>query len=79
MLLFFATNEDHAKSVAEELCSVVSSEPVDLGDQGFLAATISLGGTLFRPGEQVISDSIPRADQPLYRAKHGGRDRWVWA
>ncbi|WNC60323.1 GGDEF domain-containing protein [Thermosynechococcus sp. QS41] len=79
VLLFFATNEDHAKSVAEELCVVVRSQPIELGDQQFLTATISLGGTLFRPGEQVLSDSIPRADQALYKAKHGGRDRWVWA
>ncbi|WJI23980.1 GGDEF domain-containing protein [Thermosynechococcus sp. B0] len=78
VLLFFALNEDHAKSVAEKLCAVVRSKPIELGDQQFLAATISLGGTLFRPGEQVISDSIPRADQALYKAKHGGRDRWVW-
>ncbi|URR35921.1 GGDEF domain-containing protein [Thermosynechococcus sp. HN-54] len=78
VLLFFATNVDHAKSVAEELCSAVRNEPIELEDQQFLAATISLGVTLFRPGEQVLSDSIPRADQALYQAKHGGRDRWVW-
>ncbi|MFN4280432.1 hypothetical protein [Thermosynechococcus sp.] len=52
---------------------------IELGDQQFLAATISLGGTLFRPREQVLSDSIPRADQALYKAKHEGRDPWVWA
>ncbi|BAC08710.1 sensor domain-containing diguanylate cyclase [Thermosynechococcus vestitus] len=79
VLLFFVAYEDQAKAVAEELCSVVRSQPVELTDQYSLSVTISLGVTLFRGGEQVLSDSIPRADQALYEAKHGGRDRWVWA
>ncbi len=79
VLLFFVAYEEEARATAEELCSVVRSQPVELADQQFLSVTISLGVTLFRMGEQVLSDSIPRADQALYQAKHGGRDRWVWA
>lgn len=64
-----------------EAFNLSQQEFLSLGrvNPGAFQEPFSLGGTLFRPGEQVLSDSIPRADQALYQAKHGGRDRWVWA
>ena len=37
--------------------------------------TVSLGVTVSRPGQDGLSDLLRRADEALYAAKHGGRNR----
>jgi diguanylate cyclase (GGDEF)-like protein/PAS domain S-box-containing protein len=65
---------DEAKRVAEKLRRHVA-EPIAFGDQR-LAATVSVGVTVARPGEHV-DVVIARADAALYEAKHSGRDQVI--
>jgi diguanylate cyclase (GGDEF)-like protein len=37
--------------------------------------TVSLGVAVSRPGQDGLSDVLRRADEALYAAKHGGRNR----
>ena len=40
--------------------------------------TISLGATCIREADKSVDDLLKRADEALYRAKNGGRDRAEW-
>ncbi|HEX6549722.1 MAG TPA: GGDEF domain-containing protein, partial [Gammaproteobacteria bacterium] len=51
--------------IAGQHFDVAPSEP---------SITVSIGVTVYRVDEP-IRDTLARADQALYRAKHGGRDR----
>lgn len=65
---------DDAVAVAESLRRR-AAEPI-LSDGGTVAATLSIGVTLARPGEGVDA-LLARADDAMYRAKESGRDRVV--
>jgi diguanylate cyclase (GGDEF)-like protein len=57
----------------ETLRSLVQTSGFGVKDQK-LSVTISLGGTLARPGEEV-AETLKRADELLYRSKSAGRNR----
>jgi len=59
--------------IAERIRLAIASQPMQL-EHAQLQQTISLGCTLLGPGESSV-DALKRADQALYRAKHGGRNR----
>jgi diguanylate cyclase (GGDEF)-like protein len=42
-----------------------------------LKVTISVGVTEFHPADKNNKEIIERADQALYKAKHGGRNQTV--
>jgi diguanylate cyclase (GGDEF)-like protein len=46
---------------------------------GNMTITVSIGLALLRAGEMSLDDALRRADQALYQAKSGGRDRVVFA
>lgn len=62
-----------ALALGERLRKVVADEPVEFDGQR-IPVTISIGATVYRTGEGV-EEMLARADQLLYRAKHGGRNR----
>jgi diguanylate cyclase (GGDEF)-like protein/PAS domain S-box-containing protein len=76
IVLMPETNASQAWYGAERLRRVVADKPFSIG-QGDLAVTISLGVTSWLPSVPLPSlDSlIDQADQALYRAKQGGRNR----
>jgi PleD family two-component response regulator len=39
--------------------------------------TVSIGLTLWQPGSGTFADALAAADEALYRAKEGGRNRVV--
>ncbi|MEU4625301.1 diguanylate cyclase [Actinoplanes sp. NPDC023801] len=61
-------------ALAEQLRQAVAVEPVPTRD-GPVPVTISIGLTHLRPGDSAVDDLLTRADQALYRAKEGGRNR----
>jgi len=75
MLLLPHTDLANALVVAEKLRQAIADQPVPLDKAGnTLAITISLGVASLNPDE-AAEHLIERADQALYRAKHGGRNR----
>jgi diguanylate cyclase (GGDEF)-like protein/PAS domain S-box-containing protein len=62
-----------ASRAAERLRRAAESMEL-LTDGGPFAVTVSLGVVLLNPGE-TLEDLLKRADQALYRAKQGGRNR----
>ncbi len=64
---------DGAVHFAERLREDVASSPVKTDDID-VPVTISLGCSVYNPNEKM-TEFIERADQALYRAKEGGRNR----
>jgi len=72
---FAVLAQDTDPQLAERLRAGIADLPVETSG-GRLAVTISVGVAGSRPGEDLVS-LLARADQALYRAKQGGRDRVV--
>lgn len=68
--LLILGNGDSARMVAEKLRSMIAE--VDHGVPG--RVTVSLGLATFRKGDHV-EDLVRRADEKLYQAKRGGKNR----
>ncbi|MCM0082966.1 diguanylate cyclase [Geomonas sp. Red32] len=68
------TNLDEACLVARKIWMLVREEPFVLeGDQ--VRGTVSIGVATSQAGDTSYTDAMKRADDGLYRAKSGGRDR----
>ena len=63
-----------ARAVAERLRLAMASTPCPLSSGRTIPVTISVGVALFGSGEG-LDTALMRADEALYRAKRGGRDR----
>jgi diguanylate cyclase (GGDEF)-like protein len=78
LVLLPLLGEPAARNLAERVRAVVSSEAVTAGEFS-LNVTVSIGGASRQPGELTPRMLLERADQALYQAKRGGRNRVVWA
>lgn len=67
------TERDSALVAAERVRSAVADYPVDCG-QRTLFVTVSVGSAVYEMGDDA-GCLFDRADQALYRAKRGGRNR----
>ena len=76
LVLLPGANADQAFRVAERMRRVIAGTSVDLGDCE-VRLTASFGVVQWRTGREGWDQLIKRADQALYEAKHGGRDRVV--
>ncbi|NJD88115.1 MAG: diguanylate cyclase [Betaproteobacteria bacterium] len=64
--------------LGERLRGAISGAAVDLpGGADALAVTVSLGAAQYEPDTDTATTLIARADEALYAAKRGGRDRVV--
>lgn len=83
VLLMPETPQQVALEAAERLRLAVAGLLVDGEDGQQVRLTVSIGVAAMTPaasaatrlGPDVLTDLLIRADQALYRAKHGGRDR----
>lgn len=75
LLAFAPGSSEAARQAAERIRTRVAGLQVSNG-QPALRVTASLGGSRHIPGE-AIEDTLERADQALYTAKRGGRNRSV--
>ncbi len=64
---------DEARAVAERLRKAFEAEVVEFAGAR-IGVTISVGLALMTPDE-LLEDALKRADEALYRAKSGGRNR----
>lgn len=73
------TKEDDAMHLAERLRNNVKEGLVfDIAGGDTINVTISLGVTCLKDEDISIDDMFKRADDALYKAKKGGRDRVEW-
>lgn len=70
------TTENGAEETADRIRQAVESSSCDIGEAQPKSVTLSLGVSLFPDDANTAEDLIEKADQALYRAKHGGRNRW---
>ncbi|MYM96971.1 GGDEF domain-containing protein [Duganella vulcania] len=76
VILMPHTTWDQAMPIAERLRQRIADQLRELGTLG-QGATISGGLSQMLPGDSSSEDVLKRADDALYRAKHGGRNRIV--
>jgi diguanylate cyclase (GGDEF)-like protein len=74
ILLLPETNFDQAYEVVKRICLILSEEAIDL-DGKLIALTISAGIASLANGQESFDALLSRADQALYQAKEGGRNR----
>jgi diguanylate cyclase (GGDEF)-like protein len=77
-LLLPHTDLDEGAVVAERLRAAIADEPVDVG-VALVPITTSVGLTALRTQPDPIDTMMRRADEALYAAKAGGRNRTVSA
>ena len=73
-LLLPATELDEATALAERINEHLARNPVPV-DGHELRVTVSLGVAVTDPATTTVGDLMRRADQALYGAKRGGRNR----
>ena len=66
--------EDTELELAERLRACVGDTPIRTR-RGMLPITISVGVAQLRPDDEDVAGLLARADQSLYQAKHGGRNK----
>ncbi|MYM88993.1 diguanylate cyclase [Rugamonas sp. FT82W] len=76
VILMPHTTWEQAMPIAERLRQRIADQLRELGTLGH-GATISGGLDQMLPGDTSSEDVLKRADDALYRAKHGGRNRIV--
>lgn len=60
--------------LGRKLVAAVSSAEFQAGEQ-LIQTSISLGVSVFSPGDQSVTEALARADRALYQAKESGRNR----
>lgn len=68
-------NRDSLDKPLQKLREQVKLIPFRFKEES-VTITLSLGATLFKPGDSINS-ALERADRALYRAKHAGRDQII--
>ncbi|MCO5732133.1 GGDEF domain-containing protein [Rhizobium sp. SSA_523] len=68
---------EEALSLARQLCCRIAEVPFEAGQQSVFV-TVSIGVSPFLENEGAIEPAVKRADEALYEAKRGGRNRVCW-
>ena len=74
LVVISSVDEDQARSALERIREAIAAAPVSYEGQQ-ISVTVSVGGVLWRAGS--ATDLIRMADEVLYQAKTGGRNRLV--
>lgn len=77
VILLPYTNARQAFLVAERIREKVAAFRLDVEDANKIGITLSLGVAEFAPQTNTLDKLIQRADQAMYDAKNGGRNRTV--
>lgn len=71
------TTLEQGMVAAERIRTAIRSEPFCI-DGGTINVSVSLGVACSHEEDRELSDLLKRADEGLYKAKEGGRDRVEW-
>jgi len=71
------TTFEQSLVIANRICKNVQSDPFE-ADGEFLPITVSAGVADASKTDHTLNELIKRADEGLYKAKAGGRDRVAW-
>jgi diguanylate cyclase (GGDEF)-like protein len=74
-VVMYNTGSSDARLVAEKIRNAVSQTIIELPDRNRLQVTVSIGGAAFPEDTGSARELLALADEALYRAKRGGRDR----
>jgi two-component system, cell cycle response regulator len=77
-LLLPETSSEAAQHLASRITEICRSIVVDSSTDG-ARCSCSVGVTQVRPEDERLDSVLTRADQALYEAKRGGRNRWSFA
>jgi diguanylate cyclase (GGDEF)-like protein len=72
-ILLPATDMAGGQQFAERLCQIIAATPIETNNFS-IAYSVSIGVTMFLPGDNKIINIIERADTALYQAKTAGRN-----
>lgn len=70
------TTDTGAEETSERIRQAVETTSCEIGEAVPKSVTLSLGLSIFPDDANTAEELIEKADQALYRAKHGGRNRW---
>lgn len=76
LLILGAADEGLAQSRAQEICDTARSLKISFQGKP-IPITVSIGASVFPSHGEAPEDLIRNADQALYKAKQGGRDKVV--
>lgn len=76
IVLVTRCSEAIMSDVVLEIIGAISSTPVRVDDDASLRMTVSVGGAMIAPGEDIDA-AVTKADAALYAAKKAGRDNVV--
>jgi diguanylate cyclase (GGDEF)-like protein len=77
-IFLFETDKSQAAKIAENIRTIVARSVFTLRRQD-LRITISVGISSFPDDGYLAQDLIKKADENLYKAKQGGRNRIAWS
>lgn len=78
LVVFTETGLDEATRIADRLRRELADRPANIPDQGSIPVTVSIGVAQFE-GHPDYEFMLRRADESLYLAKQGGRNRVIAA
>ncbi|APE30338.1 hypothetical protein BOX17_04835 [Halomonas aestuarii] len=78
-LLMPETSPDQAEALAERIRSSFEALTIDINKGTSISCTVSIGVTPVGGEDDTLEQMLERADQALYRAKKGGRNRVVFS
>lgn len=61
--------------VGERMRLAVEALRLEVGNHDQVRPTVSVGASVWQPGDEVLESVLSRSDAALYDAKHGGRNR----
>ena len=74
LVILHDVDNDSLLMIGEKLLNLVRNSHLTLPDKRTLSATISIGGTLVRENDTIVS-VVDRADRLMYQSKANGRNR----
>lgn len=73
-VLLLNTDPQEGQRIAERLRAMIAGMKVDAGEES-LGCTVSIGAIAFAGGTETLEQRLKQADNALYEAKRGGRNR----